>query len=462
MTPQPSGWGKGSRQGVARGAMEQEITKAIVHLVLQLAIILVAAKVGGEVCLRFLKVPPVLGELMVGVLIGPFALGAIEVGSLGALFPKPQEYLETGAGIPLSRELYAFAQVASIVLLFAAGLETDLKQFLRYAGPATLVAMGGVALPFLFGVSATVLMGFASGWTDPAALFMGAVMTATSVGITARVLSDLGRMDTPEGVTIVGAAVVDDVLGILVLAIVVGIGAAGGVSAATVAQIGGKAIGFWLALTGLGVLASRPISRLMGAFRVAGAQIALALALAFLGAALAESFGLAMIIGAYSVGLALSTTRLRRELEEPITAVYHALVPVFFVAMGMLVDLSAMGNGLLFGLVITLLAIVGKVVGCGLPALATGFNRLGAARVGIGMLPRGEVALIVAGIGLTRGAIAGDLFGVSILMTVVTTLLAPIVLAPLFRRKGRGRRREGAAPARGSAVDGGHGGGGEG
>ncbi|MBI2171314.1 MAG: cation:proton antiporter [Chloroflexi bacterium] len=437
--------------------MEQDITEAIVHLVLQLAIILVAAKVGGEVCLRLLKVPPVLGELAVGVLIGPFALGAIEVGSLGALFPKPQAYLEAGAGIPLSHELYAFAQVASIVLLFTAGLETDLKLFLRYAGPATLVALGGVALPFAFGVGATVLMGFASSWMDPAALFMGAVMTATSVGITARVLSDLGRMDTPEGVTVVGAAVVDDVLGILVLTVVVGVSAAGGVSAAKVALIGGKAIGFWVALTGLGILASRPISRLMGAFRVAGAEIALALALALLGAALAESFGLAMIIGAYSVGLALSTTRLKRELDEPIMAVYHTLVPVFFVAMGMLVDLPAMGGALVFGLVITALAIVSKVVGCGLPALATGFTALGAARVGVGMLPRGEVALIVAGIGLTRGVIEGDLFGVSILMTVVTTLLAPIMLVPLFRRRGPGRRREDAAPAQASAATGGHG-----
>ncbi|MBI4311350.1 MAG: cation:proton antiporter [Chloroflexi bacterium] len=437
--------------------MEQDVTEIVVHLVLQLAVMLVAAKLGGELCIRVFKAPPVLGELAAGILIGPFALGAVELGSFGALFPMPHEFAETGAGIPLSNELYAIAQVASIVLLFAAGLETDLKLFLKYAGPATLVAVGGVVFPFAFGVGATVLMGFAGGWMDPEALFMGAIMTATSVGITARVLSDIGRMDSPEGVTVVAAAVVDDVLGIIVLSVVVGIAASGGVSAGSVALIGGKAVGFWIAFTGLGILVSRPLSRLMGTFRVAGAELALALALAFLGAVLAESFGLAMIIGAYSAGLALSNTRLKRELEEPIMAVYHALVPVFFVAMGMLVNVSTMGSALAFGAVITALAIVGKVAGCGLPALATGFNLRGAARIGIGMLPRGEVALIVAGIGLTRGVIEQDLFGVSILMTVVTTLIAPVVLVPLFRGDGSGRRHEGREAERAAAKEGGQG-----
>ncbi|MBI4338849.1 MAG: cation:proton antiporter [Chloroflexi bacterium] len=420
--------------------MEQELTERIVHLVLQLAIILVAAKVAGELCLRILKVPPVLGELVAGIIIGPFALGAISLGSFGALFPTPHSDGATAAGIPLSPELYAIAQVASIVLLFAAGLETDLKQFLRYAGPASLVASGGVLLPFVLGAGATVLFGFTQSWMEPEALFMGAIMTATSIGITARVLGDLGRLDSPEGVTVVGAAVLDDVLGIMMLTIVVGISASGSVSPGGVAIIGGKAIGFWIALTGLGILVSMPVSRLLGWFKVPGAELALALALAFLGAALAEGFGLAMIIGAYSMGLALSQTRLARELEEPITAVYHALVPVFFVSMGMLVNVPAMGSALLFGLVISALGIIGKLVGCGLPALATGFNLRGAMRVGVGMLPRGEVALIVAGIGLARGVVEQDLFGVSIMMTVVTTLLAPILLVPLFQRGGEGHR----------------------
>ena len=147
-----------------------------------------------------------------------------------------------------------------------------------------------------------------------------------------------------------------------------------------------------------------------------------------------------MIIGAYTIGLALSGTQLARQLEEPIMAVYHALVPIFFVVMGMLVDVTVMGGVLLFGAVITFLAILSKVVGSRLPALFAGFNRAGSWRVGIGMLPRGEVALIIAGIGLSRGLIGPDVFGVAILMTVVTTLMSPLILVPSFARGGAGKR----------------------
>lgn len=419
--------------------MEQTVTEIAVRLVYQLALILLAAKLGGELCVRYLKVPPVLGELGAGILIGPFALGGVALGGFGPLFPRPDAGAAGSTGIPVSPELYSFAQVAAIVLLFTAGLDTNLKQFLKYSGPAFLVATGGVLLPFFLGAWATVLFGFAQGFGDPRALFMGAVLTATSVGITARVLNDLRQLDSPEGVTVIAAAVVDDVLGILVLTVAVGISASGSVSLANIGIIGAKALGFWVALTGAGILLSRPISRLLESFRVPGAGIALSLALAFLAAGLAESVGLAMIIGAYSMGLALSSTRLGRGLDEQMAGVYHAYVPVFFVVMGMLVDISAVEGSLVFALVVTSLAIVGKIFGCGLPALSIGFNLLGASRVGIGMLPRGEVALIIAGIGLAYGVIDADLFGVAIIMTVVTTFMAPILLVPLFRRGGSGR-----------------------
>ncbi|MBF8267150.1 MAG: cation:proton antiporter [Dehalococcoidia bacterium] len=435
--------------------MEQDFTELVTRLVFQLAIILVAAKLGGEVCERYLKVPPVLGELVAGIIIGPFALGGLSFLGLESLFEKASKAVEASGGIPVSLELFSLSQIAAVVLLFAAGLETNLKQFLRYAGPASLVAVGGVALPFAFGMGATLLFkpgGLSGDALLYSALFMGAVMSATSVGITARVLSEKHKLDTPEGVTILAAAVIDDVLGILVLTVVVGMATPGEqVSASGVALIGGKALGFWLALVGGGILVSRYISRVVGSFRVSGARVALALAIAFLCAALAESFGLAMIIGAYSIGLALSGTPLARQLEEPITAVYHALVPIFFVVMGMMVDVTAMGGVVFFGTVITALAVVSKVVGCGIPALATGFNRIGAWRIGIGMLPRGEVALIVAGIGLSRGVIETDLFGVSIMMTIATTLIAPIIMVSAFGKGGAGRR--GHPSPEGGAVD---------
>ena len=416
--------------------MEDNLTEAITRLVFQLAIILVAAKIGGEVCERYLKIPPVLGELVVGIAIGPFALGGVDFPIVGALF----ESIRASSVVPVSTELWAVAQIAAVVLLFSAGLETDLKQFLRYAGPASFVALGGIILPFLLGVYGTILFGLADSFTDPEALFMGAILTATSVGITARVLSDLRRLDSPEGVTTLAAAVLDDVLGILVLTIVVGISATGQVSLGEVARVGVKALGFWIALTGIGILLSKYISNLLDSFRVAGSALALALALALFSAGLAESFGLAMIIGAYSIGLALSGTALAHRLEESMRAVYHALVPIFFVVMGMLVDIPAMSGVLTFGAVITAFAIVGKVLGCTAPALASGFTRWGAWRVGIGMLPRGEVALIIAGVGLSRGVIGSDLFGVSIMMTIVTTIIAPIILVRSFNNGKAGRR----------------------
>ena len=164
------------------------------------------------------------------------------------------------------------------------------------------------------------------------------------------------------------------------------------------------------------------------------------MALAFVAAGLAESFGLAMIIGAYTIGLAISGTNLARNIEESVMSVYHVFVPIFFVVMGMMVDVTAMKSVITFGIVLSILAIISKVAGSGIPALAVGFNRRGAWRIGIGMLPRGEVALIISGIGLSRGIIGSDIFGVAIMMTVITTLLAPIILVPAFKNGGQGTR----------------------
>ena len=406
----------------------------IVRLVLQLAVILIAAKLSGEICERFLKIPPVLGELGAGILIGPFALGGVDIPGLGPLFEDLHSAASGTEGftLPISDSLWSLAQIGAIILLFTAGLETNLRQFLRYAGPASIVAVGGSVVPFILGVAVTVAFGYADGFGDPKALFVGAIFTATSIGISVRVLGDLRRLDTAEGVTILAAAVLDDVLGILILTVVLGIAIEGEFSASSTGLIALKTIGFWVALTGLGVLLSKRISDLFGRFRVSGAAMGLALGLAFLASALAEMFGLAMIIGAFSIGLALSGTDLAHRLEEPLRGVYAALIPIFFVVMGMLVDVTALGGVWQFGIAATVLAVVGKVVGSGVPALFTGFNLFGAWRIGIGMLPRGEVALIMAGIGVGAGLIRQELFGVVIIVTVVTTVLAPLVLAHSF------------------------------
>ncbi|MEZ8217348.1 Kef-type K+ transport system, membrane component KefB [Candidatus Fervidibacteria bacterium JGI MDM2 SSWTFF-3-K9] len=412
------------------------------HLLAQLGFMLLVAKLFGEVFERYLKQSPVLGELVGGMIIGPYALGhLIHIpGMHEPLFAIPHEH--TG-GIALSPELWGVAQLAAVLLLFGAGLETDFSLFLRFGLPAFVVAIGGVVFPFAFGVFLTVAFGYADSVMHPSALFMGAVMTATSVGITARVLSELGRLGTPEGVTVLAAAVIDDVLGIIVLAIVTSIVQVGEVEALELGKIAVKAFGFWLILTGILVAIAPTLAKTLRRFKGEGALIGLALALCFLIASLTESVGkLAMIIGAYALGLAFSRTELREDLEHALRPLIHGLVPVFFVAMGMLVNFSAMSHAFWFGVALSIAGIIGKVFGCGLPALAVRFNTLGAARVGIGMMPRGEVALIVAGMGLAYKAINEAEFGVAVMMTFVTTFLAPIALMPLFRNPRSGVREK--------------------
>ena len=278
----------------------------VASLVLLLAFIILAAKLGGEMVQRFASLPPVLGELGAGILIGPFALGGIEIGSFGPLFEIPFTINELGEKIeaitPVADELFFVAQVAAIILLFQAGLETNRQQFFRWIRPATAVAAGGVVVPFAFRFMATIAMGFAS--FDRTAdllpvLFVGAIMTATSVGITARVLADIRRLDTPEGTTVMAGAVVDDVLGILIVAIIIGIADTGEVSVVDIGIIAAKAIGFWLGLMILGSLAAKRISDAFLWFRSPGVLVGLALFLAFMASAVAEiDFVLAMSIGA--------------------------------------------------------------------------------------------------------------------------------------------------------------------
>lgn len=417
------------------------------HLLAQLGFMLLVAKLFGEIFERYLKQSPILGELLGGMIIGPYALGHLIhlPGMHEPLFAIPQEH--TG-GIPLSPELWGVAQLAAVLLLFGAGLETDFNLFLRFGLPAFMVAIGGLLLPFVFGVALTIMFGYADSVMHPSALFMGAVMTATSVGITARVLSELGRLGTPEGVTVLAAAVIDDVLGIIVLAIVTSLVQVGEIDVAKLGAIAVKALGFWLVLTGILVAIAPTLAKILRRFKGEGAFVGLALALCFIVSSFTESVGkLAMIIGAYALGLAFSRTDLREDLEHAIRPLIHGLVPVFFVAMGMLVNFSAMSHAFWFGVALSIAGIIGKVFGCGLPALVVGFNTIGATRIGIGMMPRGEVALIVAGMGLAYKAINEAEFGVAVMMTFVTTFLAPIALVPLLRNPKPGTRQKEAVKA---------------
>jgi Kef-type K+ transport system membrane component KefB len=428
---------------------EHERTYRTMLIIFQVAAILASAKLLGWLCEK-IKVPGVIGELLAGAIIGPFLMGnLIRIPIHGVwvpLFPAPTSPQQW----PVNDIIWAMAQFASIILLFITGLHTDLKQFLRYVGPATFIALVGLIVPFALGTGVVYLPPFqelARGSPGESlivpALFVGAILAATSIGITARVLGDINRLDTPEGVTIIGAAVLDDVLGIIALAIVGGIAATGSVSASSVGLIAARALGFWIVLTLVVFALSKPIERSLTSIRYSGAVVALGLAIAFICSGAAEGFGLAFIIGAYSVGLGLSQTKLAHHLMDELRPISDFLVPVFFAALGMLVDFNAMLSDwkvIVFGLVVTVAAIVGKLLGCGFAASWTGFNFRGAYRIGLGMMPRGEVALIVAGIGLSRQIIGQNVFGVSIMMTLLTTIIAPILLVPAFRG-GSGRKR---------------------
>ena len=399
---------------------------AILRLIIDLGIILILAHAAGTFCRRYLRLPGVIGEVGVGILIGPYALGGWEWPGFGPLFP-----LVDGL-IPISTELYGIAVFASIILLFMSGLETDVAMFLRYSLKGTIVGIGGILFSFLFGVWCAIWFNLVDSWMHPTALFLGAISTATSVGITARILSEQRKMDSPEGVTILSAAVIDDVLCIILLAIVTGITrveqAGGEIHWTDIAWIAFKGIAFWIVLTAIGLLAARRIARFVKTIRNPGTIAYLSLGLALLLAGITEMAGLAMIIGAYITGLALSQTDLVDLIQNHLRHLYHALTPVFFCVMGMLVDVTAMQGILFFGVVYTLFAVIAKVLGCGAAAWAAGFNVRGSTRIGLGMLPRGEVALIVAGIGLATGAIPQPVFGAAIMMTLLTTLGAPMLL----------------------------------
>jgi Kef-type K+ transport system membrane component KefB len=410
-------------------------------LVLQLSVIIISSRVVGLLVNRYLRFPRVLGELVAGIAIGPYALGGISLPLLGSpLFPL------TGASVPVSPELYGVGMIASVILLFLAGLETDLATFLRYSVVGTAVGVGGVVASFVLGdLTAVLILPSVRSFFSPTALFLGTLATATSVGITARILSERRKMSSPEGVTIVAGAVLDDVLGIVLLAVVVGIASANRSGATLawgrIALIALKAFGFWIAATALGILVAPRLARGLKWFRSMDAVAATSFGLALMVAGLSEMAGLAMIIGAYITGLSLSRTDMAHELHERLHGLYQFLVPIFFCVMGMMVNFAAMRGVVLFGLAYAAAAVAGKIIGCGLPALLLGFNARGALRIGAGMLPRGEVTLIVAGIGLSSGAIGPDMFGVGIMTLLVASIIAPPILVRSFRG-GSGTRSE--------------------
>ena len=440
------------------------IAQQIAVLALQLGVIIFAARWCGDLAKKA-KMPSVLGELLAGIIIGPCLLGKIPLpfhGMEHGLFGFTDKVVISGDNIigeaiisnisfqSYYSSLYAFATVGSIMLLFISGMETDLRMFIRYSLAGTLVGIGGVILSFVFGMGVGIFI-LDLPAMHPCSLFLGILCTATSVGITARILSEQKKIDTPEGVTTLAAAVIDDVLGIICLAVVTGIVASTGKGTdwGSIGWLSLKCVGFYLAASAIGLLIAGQTAKWLKKYQTATVYAALTFGLALLVSGLFEQQGLAMIIGAYVTGLSLSKTDIAFAVQRALQPLYNFLVPVFFVIMGMLVDISAFlkPEVLKIGLLYSLLAIVAKVLGCAIPALFMNFNTIGALRIGCGMIPRGEVALIIAGIGMTtlydgEPVLNADLFGVAIIMTLVTTMISPPILSWILNFKGKGVRRE--------------------
>jgi Kef-type K+ transport system membrane component KefB len=411
-------------------------------VLLGVPIMLVLAKIGGELFER-MKQSAVLGELAAGIILGNLML----FGFVGA------EPLKTNTTIA------ALAELGVIILLFEVGLESDLREMIEVGWSSLLVAVLGVIAPFLLGWAVSSY--FLPSQAQLGHIFIGATLCATSVGITARVFKDLGKLNTREARIVLGAAVIDDVLGLLILAIVAGaIKAAASGSALSFSDVGliaFKSVAFLIGAIAVGHFMMPRMLRGAGRLESRGVLLTLAISFCLVLAWAAASVGLAPIVGAFAAGLILDEVHYRptggrkeRHLHDLLQPVSTVLVPIFFVLMGLKVDLRLFARGeiLGFALVLTLAAIVGKQI-CALGVVERGLNRLA---IGLGMIPRGEVGLIFAGIGATlmlpseTGAgepvIGSEVFGAVVIMVIITTLITPLALKWSLGRKSK-RKREG-------------------
>ena len=406
------------------------------------AIMLLVAKLGGELFER-LRQPAVLGELVAGILLGNLVI----FGFYGA------ESLKTNETIA------ALAELGVIILLFEVGLESDLREMMEVGWSSLLVAVLGVIAPFFLGWAVSAY--FIPEEPRLAHVFIGATLCATSVGITARVFKDLGKLATREARIILGAAVIDDVLGLLILAIVAGAiraASTGGVlSMLDVGLIALKSVAFLVGSIAIGHLLIPRILRGAGRLETRGVLLTMAIAICLLLAWVAAKVGLAPIVGAFAAGLVLDEVhykpaddRNERDLHDLLQPVSTVLVPIFFVLMGLKVDLRLFTRVDILGLAaaLTAAAIIGKQV-CSIGVIERGLNRL---TIGLGMIPRGEVGLIFAGIGATlmlpnasgvnEPVISSAIFGAVVIMVIITTLITPIALKWSLGRK-RAHKREG-------------------
>jgi len=412
-------------------SLEESGHLSIEQFFIALALILIFSKICGELAER-IKQPSVLGELVAGVILG---------GSVLAIVPSV-------AGMAGYDTFHLLAEVGVAILLFEIGLETDLKDLIKVGFTSTIVAIIGVIVPFALGFAS--ILAFEKygllGGIDPSlniliAITAGATLTATSVGITARVLSDMNRLQSGEAKIILGAAVIDDILGLIILGVVTGLiessgsGEGGGISTLGVGIIFLKAFGFLIAAIIVGNLISKKLFNLVETMKVRGVLLLSALSFAFIFAFLASLVGLAPIVGAFAAGLVLANTNQFKSIEQNLKPVSDFFTPIFFIMVGAAVDVAVFNPFvsenipiLLIALILFIVAVVGKFVS-GFAVFQKGIKK---SVIGVGMIPRGEVGLIFAQVGLTYGIFTSELFSAVTVMVMLTTFIAPPLLKIMF------------------------------
>ena len=430
---------------MAEVTAEEVAPLVLAGVLLSLMVVYLASKLGGELS-KLMGLPPVLGELISGVLVGVSALhllvfpeagveasSSVLMGTLQTLMGTPAETLnqvfQTQGEI-----ISVLAELGVIILLFEIGLESDLKELQKVGYQAAIVAVVGVVAPFALGTFG--LMAFFNVDALPA-IFAGAALTATSIGITSKVLSELGQLRSREGQIIVGAAVMDDVLGIIVLAVVASLAKTGDVSIINVVTLIASASGFLLGAILIGRGFNSVFGTIADRLQTRGNLVIPALTFALALAFVAQVVHLEAILGAFAAGLVLDETDQRKELDRQIIPIADVLVPIFFVTVGARVDLSVLNPlypenrpGLVIAAFLIVVAIIGKTITGWAVFGKEPVNRLA---VGVGMIPRGEVGLVFAGIGAASGTLDRPLQAAIIAMVILTTLVAPLLLRWAFR-----------------------------
>lgn len=372
----------------------------------QIALILLSTKLAGDLSVR-LGQPSVLGKLIVGIVIGPAIFGWIENSEL----------------------LTQLSNVGVILLMFMAGLETDLEELNANRNSSLAVALGGIVLPFVGGYVAGLVVGMEQG----NAVFLGLLLCATSVSISVQTLRDLGKMKTRESTTMLGAAVFDDILVVILLAFAMSFL---GTDDVNLTMIILKKVVFFASIILIGWKGVPAIMRWLSPLRVSESIVSLALIICFSFAYFGELLGIAGIIGAFANGIAISQTNYKHEVEKKVEPIAYAMfVPVFFVSIGMNITFDGIGDQIWFILALTVIAVFTKLIGCGFGARITGFDAKSSAIIGAGMVSRGEVALIIAGTGLSSGLLAQDYFTAIVIVVILTTMITPPMLKYTFGAK---------------------------